>query len=286
MKQAPTPAVRAYKEPRLLLVYDDNCPLCKWYSNQFVKYGFLEKEGRRPFSSIDDTLLRAIDYNRGVNEIPLINTATGEVLYGVDALLEILGGRFAWMKKTGKQKPVYWFVRKLYKFISYNRKVIVARKCSTGAIDCSPAMNYRYRFLFLFIFLLFNTIMLFPLHNNVLVKLPGYHLSILSLQTGHSAFVMINCLLALSFPKPKAIEFLGQANMLALQTILALSPLLLLSLLSPPVIVYTAWLALTAVFIFKEYLRRMDYLSLLSRHRWVAGINLACMSGFILYLFS
>src|SRR5574339_620126 len=31
-----------------ILVYDDNCPLCTWYSGLFVKYGFLHTEGRKP----------------------------------------------------------------------------------------------------------------------------------------------------------------------------------------------------------------------------------------------
>jgi hypothetical protein len=40
-----------------ILVYDDNCPLCTWYSGLFVKYGFLNAEGRKPFSTLDDKLL-------------------------------------------------------------------------------------------------------------------------------------------------------------------------------------------------------------------------------------
>src|SRR5690349_14596360 len=132
-----------------ILVYDDNCPLCTWYSSLFTRYGFLPEHGRKAFSTLDQSLLQKIDFNRSRNEIPLIDTNNGSVAYGLDALLTILGDRFSWIKKVGKWKIVYWFFRKLYKLISYNRKVIVAKKCSAGAIDCAPDINYGYRFLFL-----------------------------------------------------------------------------------------------------------------------------------------
>ena len=28
------------------LIYDKDCPFCAWYSNLFVKFGFLKSEGR------------------------------------------------------------------------------------------------------------------------------------------------------------------------------------------------------------------------------------------------
>ena len=121
-----------------VLIYDDNCPLCTWYSSLFVSCGLLPTEGRKPFSALDSSLLKAIDLDKSRNEIPLLDTKSGNVLYGIDALLEILGQRSGFIKTTGKIKPINWLLKKIYKFISYNRKVIVAKKCSTGAIDCSP----------------------------------------------------------------------------------------------------------------------------------------------------
>jgi predicted DCC family thiol-disulfide oxidoreductase YuxK len=217
-----------------ILIYDDNCPLCCWYSNLFVKYGFLKAEGRKAFSTIDPSLLTAFDIERGRNEIPFIDTKTRQTLYGVDALLEILGSKFPFLKKTGRIKPVYWFSKKLYKLISFNRKVIVAKKCGPGTFDCAPEMNYFYRLLFLFVFLAFNTMMLIPIHYRVLSKLPCYHLSSGELQGAHFLFASANCILSLLLKRKKSIEYLGQVNMLALTSILLLIPLLLLSLFSLP----------------------------------------------------
>ncbi len=269
-----------------VLIYDDNCPLCTWYSSLFVSYGLLPTEGRKSFSTLEPSLLKSIDLDKSRNEIPLLDTKSGNILYGIDALLEILGQRSGFIKTTGQIKPINWFLRKLYKFISYNRKVIVAKKCSAGSIDCSPDLNYRYRIAFMLAFFVFNSLMLSPLHNIVFSPVSGSLLSITQLQTAHFSLVLINCLLAFNFSKPKAIEYLGQVNMLALLTVLLLIPLLLALYWFN----FSGWfsfiyLAVTAIIIFKEYLRRMDYAGVLANNKWIAAINLAGMAGFILFLF-
>src|SRR5258706_13458694 len=74
-----------------ILLYDDYCPLCTWYSGIFVKSGLLKPENRIPFSKADIEILTTIDMEKGKDEIPLFDTKTQTTLYGIDALLEILG---------------------------------------------------------------------------------------------------------------------------------------------------------------------------------------------------
>jgi predicted DCC family thiol-disulfide oxidoreductase YuxK len=268
-----------------VLVYDDNCPFCKWYSGLFVKYGFLDPGGRLPFSALDDKLLPLIDLNKSRNEIPLLDISSNKVLYGIDALLEILDQKIPCIKTTGNFAPVKWFLKRLYKLVSYNRKVMVAKKCGPGTIDCSPDPNYLYRFLFMAICLLFNTAMLYPVQNIVFSKLSYYHLSFSELQAAHFAFVIINCTLGFGFPKARAYEYLGQVNMLALSAILLLSPLLMISCFYPFESLITVWLIAVAAFIFKEYARRMEYAAVLPKNNWVVSMNLLSLTGFILFLF-
>ena len=268
-----------------ILVYDDNCPLCTWYSGLFVKYGFLNAEGRKPFSTLDDILLSKIDFDKSRNEIPLLDTSTNKVLYGIDALLEIFDQKIPFIKATGNFAPLKWSLKKIYKLISFNRKVIVAKKCGPGNIDCSPDNNYFYRFIFMAVCLVFNTLMLYPFQNNLFNKLSYYHLDIYELQAAHVAFVVINCTLAFSFSKAKGYEYLGQVNMLALVVILLLTPSMMIQLFFDAEWLATAWFILTAVFIFKEYLRRMEYAGVLLNNRWVVSMNLLSLTGFILFLF-
>ena len=268
-----------------ILVYDDNCPLCTWYSGLFVKYGFLNNDGRKAFSTLDDNLLSKIDFDKSRNEIPLLDTSTNKVLYGIDALLEILDQKIPFIKATGNLVPLKWILKKVYKLISYNRKVIVAKKCGQGSIDCSPDNNYLYRFIFMAICLVFNTFMLYPFQNNLFSKLSYYHLDLYQLQIAHFAFVVINCTLAFSFSKLKGYEYIGQVNMLALSVILLLIPLMIIQFFTYSEWFATIWLILVAAYIFKEYLRRMEYAGVLSANKWIISMNLLSLISFILFLF-
>ena len=271
---------------KMILVYDDNCPLCTWYSGLFVKYGFLTAEGRKPFSTLDDRLLAKIDFAKSRNEIPLLDISTNKVLYGIDSLLEIFGQRIPLIKTAGNFAPLKWCLKNIYKLISFNRKIIVAKKCGSGSIDCSPDTNYLYRCLFMAICLTFNSLMLYPIHNNILIKLSYFHISFTQLQAAHFDLVLINCTLAFRFSKVNGFEYLGQVNMLALSVILLLTPLLLIGAFITEEWLLTLWLILTAAFIFKEYVRRMEYLGVLTNNKWIVSINLLSLSGFILFLFN
>lgn len=274
------------KNTNKILLYDDYCPLCTWYSGLFVKFGLLEPANRVGFSKAELPVLTAIDIEKGKDEIPLFDPATNHTLYGIDALLDILGQRVPLIRRVGNFRPVNWFLKKIYRLISYNRKVIVARKCGPGTYDCSPGFNYFYRFLFLLLFLCFNSLMLFPLHEHVFSQLSFYRLSISQLQSGHFAFVAINCLLAPFLDRKIAMEYLGQVNMLALLSVLLLTVLMFISF----IVAFPDWLVLICmvgitVFIIKEYFRRMTYAGLFTQHRAIAWTNLLCLFIFLVYVF-
>lgn len=268
-----------------VLIYDDHCPLCAWYSGLFVKYGFLPSDGRRPFSTLDDCLLSKIDFNKSRNEIPLLDLSTNEVAYGIDALLEILGQKIPFIKTVGNRAPLRWILRRLYKLISFNRKVIVASRCSPGSIDCTPDNDYLYRRVFMVVGLLFNTIMLFPLQAVLLSKLSFYHLDILQLQTAHFVFVIINCTLASFFSKAKGYNYLGQVNILAMTATILLTPLMIVSNFFYSEWASLAWLLATTAVVSKEYIRRMEFAGVLTTNKWVVSMNLLTLMAFILFLF-
>ena len=269
-----------------ILLYDDYCPLCTWYSGLFVRFHLLKPGNRVPFSKAGLSILTAIDIEKGKDEIPLFDPATEQTIYGIDALLEILGQRMPFIKHIGDIKPVKWFLQKLYKLISYNRKVIVARKCGGGGFDCSPGFNVFYRLAFLFIFLLFNSFMLFPLHDHVFTHLSFYHLSSEQLQAAHLVFVGINCGVAVFIGKRMAIEYLGQINLLALISILFLTLLLFITVVVPvPEWIVFGCLVLLTIFIIKEYFRRMEYAGILAFYKIVMAINIVCLVLFLAYVF-
>lgn len=247
----------------------------------------LQPGERRPFSSADDATLSLINVERGKDEIPLVLPGEKRVLYGIDALLEILGARFPLVRKAGHSVILYPTLRKLYKLISYNRKVIVARKCGPGDIDCSPAFNPTYRVLFLLVTLLINTLMLLPVHNQILIHLPFYHRNMAELQGAHAFLVVANLVCAATLPLEKALSYLGQVSMLAVSAVLLLVPLIILSnLLMLPVIAVAGYLVIVIAVIFREYTRRMAFAGTLLSRPWVTAANLTGIAFFMVYLFN
>ena len=270
-----------------MLIYDDHCPLCVWYSNLFVKYGLLKPSERRPFSTLDDDTFYKIDFNKAKDEIPFIDNVNGKVLYGIDALVAILSTKMPFIPKVTCLQPVNWLLRRLYKLISYNRKVIVAKKCGNGDIDCAPSFNYFYRLLFMLLFLSFNSLMLYPIHHYLLSLLPMYAKNIQQIEIAHFLLVAVNIGLAFTLSFNKALEYLGQVNMLAVEAILLLSLLtLIVYIFSLNIFFICALLFVFTVFIIREYLRRMEYAGIIAQNRWLAAINISSFSVIILYLIS
>ncbi len=274
------------KTTNKILLYDDYCPLCSWYSGLFVKFHLLKPGNRVGFSNADHSILAAIDIARGKDEIPLFDPSTQQTLYGIDSLLELLGQKFSCVKTIGNRRAINWLLRKFYKLISYNRKVIVARQCAPGSFDCSPAYNAFYRSVFLFTFLVVNSIMLLPLHGHLFSRLSFYHLNSWELQAGHLVFVGVNCASAFFLNKRMAIEYLGQINMLGLVCIFFLSLLMaILAVLPLPEWAIAVYLVMLTVFIAREYFRRMKYAGILSFYKPIPVINIGCLLAYLAYVF-
>lgn len=272
------------KNSNYILIYDDKCPMCAAYTSLFVKCGILTNEGRKSFTTVDEALLQKTDAVRSKNEIPLIDTAANKVYYGIDALLELLHTKCKAIKTIGKFKPVYFLLKKIYKFISYNRKVVVATKCSNGQYDCSPEFNYKWRSIFLVFFLAINTLALFPVQKYVLANSLFSNSTIYYTQLLHTILVGSNLLLALTLPKQKAFEYLGQVNMLATITIICLSLLAAVNKFCCSSFVFNnCWLAFLFVFIAWDYRRRMAYAGTL-KNRLITAVNIICVTGFLLLL--
>jgi hypothetical protein len=130
-----------------VIVYDDSCPMCDAYTAGFVKIGWLKK--RTGFANTSPEVLAKLDLNRARHEIPLYDTATGEVRYGLDALFLIIGARMPLFKPLFRsaifRAPLY----QLYQIITYNRRIIAASVSPKTGFDCAPDLNVFYRWVYI-----------------------------------------------------------------------------------------------------------------------------------------
>jgi hypothetical protein len=131
-----------------VLIYDQHCPFCNWYSGLFIRTGFLPETGRIPYGSVADNVDWHFNRELARNKIALVDRETLTVHYGVDSLLLILGNRLPVLRKIGMLKPVHFLLERLYGFISYNRKVIAPSDC-TIACACVPHRSVFRRISFI-----------------------------------------------------------------------------------------------------------------------------------------
>ncbi|MFM2387603.1 MAG: hypothetical protein RL660_2360 [Bacteroidota bacterium] len=231
-----------------ILIYDDKCALCAWYSNVFVKLGLLNNTGRLGFAQAPEQLLAQIDLDRAGNEIPLYDTATKQVVYGIDALVTVLSQKQKWIKTFAQLKPVDYCLRKLYKLISYNRKGIVAHIPSTEGYECAPGYSYNYKKFFIVLCYLLSCILLIAVHDKTLHKVADW----LYLLSGFIS------LFAILTTDKKYLEFAMQWQ---LQVLISLVLLIPFTLLLPHInLAAVLYFAIISVLILMQIRRRIKYL--------------------------
>ncbi len=128
-----------------IILYDAVCPLCRVYTNAFVHSGMLEKQGRAAYQEMPAQCEPYVDRQRAVNEIALVNSATGEVYYGIESLLKILGNAWPVFRPLFSSR---WFVgvmKILYGFISYNRRIFLPVAIGAEKATLMPAFHKGYR---------------------------------------------------------------------------------------------------------------------------------------------
>jgi hypothetical protein len=203
-----------------VIIYDDSCPMCAWYTGIFVNNQMLTPNGRMGFTEVAQSkLLPQLDLNRARHEIPLVDTNGGATLYGLDAMVHVIGSRFPLVKWLLGIKPINAFFKQFYHFISYNRRVIAGTAKSKVGIDCTPDVNLTYRLAYI-VFALLATIGIGIAFGNTLAA--DATLSILLVASTWMAFAPAGM-----FMESKRLDYLGNIATIMLIGALALLPSIL-----------------------------------------------------------
>jgi hypothetical protein len=141
-----------------VILYDADCPMCNLYTSAFVKMEMLDENGREPYQNTPAELCPLIDRQRSVDEIALVNRATGEVTYGISSLFQIMSNAWPVFKPLFGFKPFMTIMSKLYTFISANRKVMIPVKVVSDTIQ--PTFKLKYRLAYLLLTWLITSIIL------------------------------------------------------------------------------------------------------------------------------
>ena len=238
------------------LIYDNECPMCNIYSKGFINSGMLDENGREAFTELSLKNKNLIDFKRAKNEIALVDHNKNKVIYGLDSLLLIIGNSFPLLEKITRIKPLYWFSKKLYSFVSYNRKQIIPSTIGYTDQSCVPDFNLKYRLAYIGFVVIFS----------------GYILSIFSTKlgldlTGNFWREFVICLGQITWQtlflrvylKEKLWDYLGNMMTVSLIGTLILIPALFINLNASLNIIY---FGIVVFIMFLEHLRRCKILKL------------------------
>jgi predicted DCC family thiol-disulfide oxidoreductase YuxK len=213
------------------IIYDGECPFCEVYTGAFVKLGVLGAEERMPFSALkNQEFISRMDVTRQGNEIPLVDLNGGETIYGLDAMLFLLAKKWKWIRTIFRFPPLYFFFRRFYALISYNRRIILAKKYSNLKCSCAPAFHLGYRIAFIFIAVFISFFFTWEFGKAFAQTIP-VNIKNAAIKTeaicGTGWIVMI--FLAVAFLKKNAIDYIGHLAVLEVIGVFILLPSIIIA---------------------------------------------------------
>ena len=244
-----------------MILLDNECPMCRVYTQAFVQSGMLEREGRAAYQSGLETVCPVIDRQRAVNEIALVNTQNGEVTYGVESLFKVIGNACPVFGPLFRFRPFAWLMSKVYAFISYNRRVIIPAGKGEETFAYQPTFKLHYRIAWLlFTWLATGSILTAYAHLLIRVIPPGGPLREYFICGGQMIFqgVIIS-----TFAREKMWNYLG--NMMTISFGGSLLLLLMSGLahwIKLPPAVFALYFMGVAGLMFLEHIRRTGLMGL------------------------
>lgn len=243
-----------------LILFDEECPMCRMYTNAFVSTGLLDEDGRSSYQELPAQVCPNVDRQRAANEIALVNQETGEVTYGIESLFKIFAMVVPFLGPLFKFKPFVWVMSKVYAFIAYNRRVIVP-PVKGEDFKYQPTFKLHYRIIYL-IFTWFITAWILSAYTNLMAGM---------LPAGHPYREYFVCGVQILFQggivflvnKEKTWAYLGNMMTISFGGALLLLPALLVAVwlqLNP--LVYVLWFLVVAGLMLLEHIRRTKILNL------------------------
>jgi hypothetical protein len=242
------------------LLYDADCPLCHVYTKGFIDAGMLDENGKKPYCQLSDEEQNFIDVNRASNEIALVDNVNKTVIYGIDSLLKVIGFSFPWMEKVGNWRPIKFCLKKLYSFISYNRKVIIPSRINREIkLQCVPDFNYKYRFFYIIFAWLTSSIVVFSFLKLLHLGYSNFNLIVF----GIFIQMLFQGLFLRKFDKEIALNYIGNLITISLFGSLILMPILITNLIINLNSSFNfIYFGITFLVLFYEHYRRLCILEL------------------------
>lgn len=261
-----------------LILFDEECPLCTLYTKAMVNTGMLDTNGREAYQQLEPQACPMVDRQRAVDEIALVDKTTGEVNYGVESVFKILANAVPLLRPILLFGPFVWVMKKVYAFLSYNRRVIIP-----GAIHQSHGLQPTFKLHYRVAYLLFTWAITAGILTAYVHLLEGL------LPQGATYREYLICggqilfqgIVVALYAKDKLWAYLGNMMTISFAGSLLLLPALGIAhwfILNP--LVYGGYFFVIVGLMFFEHIRRSKLLQL----GWALTISWACYRVLILVL--
>ncbi len=251
-----------------LILFDAECPICQRYTQVLVESGMVESEGRKSYQELPQQVCPILDRQRAANEIALVNQETGEVTYGIESLFKVFAASFPYLKPLFLFKPFVWLMSKLYKFIAFNRRVIIPTPILANSFAFQPTFRLDYRIAFLIVTWLLTALILSAyakLLNEILLGGNAYREYLIC-----GGQIFFQGVIISLINKSKRWEYLGNMMTISFGGAMLLLPVLILAQwenLHP--LFYAGWFMGVAGLMLLEHIRRSKLLNI----GWILTIS-------------
>jgi len=244
------------------LLIDKDCPMCCIYGKCFTKIGLIAEETVAPYQTIDEKYAVQINMERAKTEIALFDASSATTTYGIDAMIKIVANGNTSITRILHSRFIYAFLLRLYRFISYNRKVIYPTALAEEGRICIPESSPKYRWAYILFVAIFTGIILnqYAFHINTAFGLEHNWIREYYICFGQIVWQLV----AIFFiKKNKALEYLGNMSTVSMIGGILLLPVLWLnSIFEFHVYGLLAAFMLVVGIMFFEHIRRCKLLGL------------------------
>ena len=244
------------------LLIDKDCPMCCIYGKCFTKFGLIDKQTVTPYQTIGENYASQIDMEKAKTEIALFDSSTATTTYGIDAMIKIVTNGNSFLTKVLHSKFIYAFLLRLYRFISYNRKVIYPTAKEKGVRACVPEVSHKYRWTYILWVAVITGIILnqYAFHINTAFELEHNWIREFYICFGQIAWQLGAIYF---FRKEKALEYLGNMSTVSMIGGILLLPILWLnSIFEFHVLGLLGGFMIVVGIMFFEHIRRCKLLGL------------------------
>lgn len=254
------------------IYYDSECPMCALYTGAMVKHGLLDEQGRASYSEAACAFHPQLDAKRARNEIALVNHETNEVKYGLDSLFTVIAARYGWLEPLFRWGVFRSVMLRLYRFISYNRKVIAPAQRFETPGSCTPDMSLKYRWAYIAFTWVVTSLTLFHYSDLMYPVVPSTSsMREFAICGGQ---VLFQAVIVGLMRKDRLMHYIGNMMTISLSGALALLPALVVGQWFPLVPeVYVGYFLGIAGLMLLEHMRRVKLL----------GLHWAVTAGWVTY---